>query len=480
MKSVVMIAHDFPPEGNAGAYRPLRFVRHLPAFEWFPNVISADVPSYERYDPALLKAIPGCVEVDRVVARDLWQSIQSRRDERRTRAAATALPETVERRRRAEQGRIRSLAREAVRKAEAWCYHPDLAMGWIRPAVDATVRMAIRKNADVIWATAGPVSSLIVAERASQQTGIPYLLDFRDAWTITFNDFDARRPTWARRRDRRALYRLLSGARAVVFRYTTEVECYWRAYPGALDVSRVHIIPNGYEGGIDESRIPARGDKCRVLYGGTLSSYRYDSLVRGLRLLKTADPVRASKLHVHFVGEGTEELAIEAAALDVSDILKASAPTSHAEIARQQQESHALLVLGRPPTMEGHELFAGAKLFGYLKAGRPIVGVLAADETRRILTRVGVSTIADADSVAEIASVFSYVVDAWQGDRMDTLVPNRAACEAYSAERQTADFVYALEGRPAREPFVPNSVEVPPSLSWTLSTFENRQTPAYT
>ena len=27
MKSVLMIAYGFPPEGNAGVYRPLRFLR---------------------------------------------------------------------------------------------------------------------------------------------------------------------------------------------------------------------------------------------------------------------------------------------------------------------------------------------------------------------------------------------------------------------------------------------------------------------
>jgi hypothetical protein len=42
MKSVVMIAYFFPPEGNVGSYRPLRFARHLPFFGWQPTVISID------------------------------------------------------------------------------------------------------------------------------------------------------------------------------------------------------------------------------------------------------------------------------------------------------------------------------------------------------------------------------------------------------------------------------------------------------
>ena len=477
LKVVIMVAHAFPPEGNAGVYRTLRFVRHLPTKGWSPSVVSANMSSYERHDPELLQLVPSSTEVIRVTSCDPWQSIQTRRAQRiQKRLSDSSLKGAV----RLPGPRLRPVLREAVRRAEAWCYHPDMAMGWIRPATDATVNMAARKQADVIWATAGPVSSFIVAERASLRTGVPYVLDFRDAWTITYNDFDARRPAWATLTDRRRLHRLLAGAQAVTFRYHAEAECYWRAYPGALDVFRIHIIPNGYEGSIEESAIPNSGDRCTVLYAGTLSSYRYDTLLRAVRWLKESDPARAARLRLHFVGEGMEALATEAAILGVSDLVETRGPTSHGEIARLQREAHAVLVLGRPPTMKGHELFAGAKLFSYLKAGRPIVGVLPSDETKRILHRVGVSTVADGDSSSEIVAMFQRLLDAWSAGTLHSLVPNPVECDAYSAERQTAALACALEGKPAKNPFVPNSVEVPLSLRWEIAAMRPATTPAGT
>jgi len=77
-----MIAHAFPPEGNAGVYRPLRFVRHLPTMGWNASVISLDTHCYERYDPGLLGLVPSDTEVIRVRSRDPWQSIQERRGQR--------------------------------------------------------------------------------------------------------------------------------------------------------------------------------------------------------------------------------------------------------------------------------------------------------------------------------------------------------------------------------------------------------------
>jgi hypothetical protein len=117
--------------------------------------------------------------------------------------------------------------------------------------------------------------------------------------------------------------------------------------------------------------------------------------------------------------------------------------------------------------MPGSE-FGGSKIFGYLKSGRPIVGVLPQDENTRILRSVGVSTIADAGSLTQITSVFRRLVDAWSNDALSSLIPNRAACEVYSAERQTQALTRALEGSPALDPFVPGLSAPAPSLEKLL------------
>ena len=132
MRSVIMIAYFFPPEGNAGVYRPLRFVRHLPTMGWNASVISVDTTCYERYDPGLLSLVPSATEVVRVRGRDPWQSIQTRRAQRIQKKLTCASVETVTRLHGAQQASVRAFLREVVRRAEAWCYHPDMAMCWIR------------------------------------------------------------------------------------------------------------------------------------------------------------------------------------------------------------------------------------------------------------------------------------------------------------------------------------------------------------
>lgn len=468
MQQAVMIAYHFPPEGNAGAYRPLRFVRQLSTFGWQPSVVTVDTTSFERYDPGLLSSVPPGVEVVRVRNRDPWHAVQAWRSSRTKARFVQSSPQEVSLIEAAHARPLRARLRHWVRTLEAWCYQPDSLMGWIRPATRAVVELCTRKNVAVLWATAGPVSSFVVAQRASQQTGVPYVLDFRDAWTITFNAFEALQPRWAQRMTQTVMCRVLEDARAVVFRYATEAECFWRAYPGALDTARIHIIPNGFDGEVEPYQEPVQSGVCHILYTGTLGDYRYDTLLQALRSLKDDAPQLTKCLRMHFVGEDHEPLGQAAQKLGIDDIVTWAGPVPFECVTQLSKAAHGLLVLGRHPTMRGYELFAAAKLFGYLKAGRPILGVLPEDETRKILRHVGVSTVADVESIPEIKTTLRTVLEAWRENSLATLVPTLDSCRQFSARSQTELLVDALAGKAPVRPFVPGQFEIPPSLRTTI------------
>jgi hypothetical protein len=285
-------------------------------------------------------------------------------------------------------------------------------------------------------------------------------MDFRDSWTL-LDDPDRKIPAWARARQRRLLHRLFRDAERVVFRYMSEAEAYWRAYPGVLKPERIHVIPNGYEGSIAQFDVP-RGDRCTVLYAGTADLYSYDNVLHALKALKDSDPSLPRKLRVVFVGDTTEALARTVARLDLCDVIETTPSVPFSEANRLQREAHALLLLGWK-RFPGHEL-GGSKIFGYFKAGRPIIGTLPRDENNRMLRSVGVRTIADIESVPEIARVFLTVLDAWATGSLPSLLPDPAACERYSAEHQTRALARVLEGLPAEEPFRPGAGMPPPSL----------------
>ena len=462
-KSVLMISYFFPPEGNAAVYRPLRFLKELARKGWGVTVVCCEPYQYERYDPQLLSQVPGDTEIVRVKGQDPWRAFQTWRGARIEHKLAGSSPEEARQVVAGHHVPWRSKLREVVRTAEAWVYRPDSEMPWIRPAA-AQIQAACRRNRpNVMWATIGPLSAGVAAYRTSVATGIPYVLDFRDPWGLEYYAEEVRRPVWAKKIDNRIMSGMFERAQAVVFMFESIAECYVRAFPEALDRKKIHIIPNGFEGAV-ESFVHMPGDRCTVLYAGNLSSYRYDTLLEGLVRLKRKDPERAKQLQLLFVGDNLGELADQVADLDIRDLVTTMPPTSHAGIRRLQQEAHALLVLGRTSGRKGHELVAGAKLFGYLQAGRPIIGIVPGDETRRILGQVGSSMIADADSPSEIVAVFEKILEAWSNRTLERLVPNRAACEAYSSGRQISDLVAALNGGFPEKLLTVEAPTLPPRL----------------
>jgi hypothetical protein len=463
MKTVLMIAYDFPPEGHAGVYRPLRFVRHLSSVGWNPIVISAGGPPSGRHDPELLGQLPPGTTVLRPVRPDdWWQSFQKWRGKRSQQRTASVSSGTSAANG-SNHGRFRAAARELVLRAESWLYHPDTAMHWIAPATQVGVELCSRSRPTVIWVTGPPWSSFLVADRISRQTGVPYVLDFRTSWTIVPSAFEAIRPSWAQMNDRRVLRALFTRAQAVTFFYAAEAECFWRMYAGSLDVSRIHIIPNGFDGEI-RPFVPPTADKLTILYTGTLSDYRYDTFLKALAAFIRQTPSRSTQLAVHFVGEDEPSLGERVRELHLSDVVSVRPPMRHSEIETLQREAHALLMLERKPTHKGYELLAGAKLFNYLKAGIPILGVVPEGEASRILRDVGVSTVADAASADAIGAVLDTLFRAWIDGRLASFVPDRVACERYSAKQQTAALARALDGLPSLHPFVPGAADIAPSL----------------
>lgn len=443
--SIIMIAYYFPPEGNAAVYRPLRFLKGLVSKGWHATVISCEPYRYERYDPKLLAQVPPTVPIVRVREWDPWQSLHAWRKIRLGKRLASSSADEVRQVIAGHQSPWRSRFRELVRLAEACIYRPDRAMSWIGPTTREAIAVCRRSRPDVLWATIGPLSSGVIAYRISLATGIPYVLDFRDPWGLGYYHEERNRPAWAKRIDDQNLARMFERAQAVVFLFKSVADCYVKKFPGALDETKVHIIPNGFEGEV-ESFSHAPGERCVVLYTGTLSSYRYDSLLEGLAEFKRKSPSGAGQLRIRFVGEGLRELSDRVAVLGLTDMVEVFPPVPSNEVRRLQKEAHALLVLGRNPGRTGHELVAGAKLFGYLQAGRPIIGVVPHDATRRILQEVESSLIADADVPSEVVAVFERVLSAWSTKTLQTLVPNPASCEAYSSSRQMSNLIAALNG----------------------------------
>ena len=163
MKRILIISYLFPPASALdGSMRMLKFVKYLPNFGYKPYVISVR-DAFLSEDKTLLSQIPTEAHVARIIQFDLRYLLR-----------------LFKKRRASENEKVYSARFTRLRKIISSLMFPDSAGGWIVPAVLTGLRLIKKEKIDIILATAGPYSSLIVGYLLKIVTGKPLILDYRD------------------------------------------------------------------------------------------------------------------------------------------------------------------------------------------------------------------------------------------------------------------------------------------------------------
>ena len=444
MKRVLMITYFWPPDNAAGTHRPLRFARHLRQFDWEPVILTAQPIWYTRYDSGLESRVPENIQTLRSSHRDPWLEFQVWRSRQMKAQPSPTIPlEKSDGIKYFRKLGFRALARNIVKWIESYVYHPDYYMAWISSAIRKAERTFPNGNGiHAIWATGNPWSDFEVGYQLSCRWGMPLILDFRDGWTITYNEFESRRPAWARKWDRRRLNRYLMAAQSVVFLSKKYAQVYQDSYPN-LHQEKIHIIPNGFEPEPVES-LPIKGKQLCVLYAGLLALRKYDTLFLAFsNLLRRGD---VSEMEIVFVGTDephAEQLAMQ---LGLRDHVHFLPHQPFATVQQMMKNAHALLILGEQP-MPGMEFFVASKIFHYLALGRPVLGVLPNNETKNILHILGSQLLADVDSLRQVEQVLLKLYNAWQSDQLGNLVLSQDGLSQYSEPYLSEMLSQILDGK---------------------------------
>ncbi len=153
-----MFAYYFPPLGGGGVQRTLKYVKYLPDEGFDSVVISGGARGYALRDRGLLRDVPPGTVVIRARAVPL-QQVQWK---------LGAVLRRV--------GLSRTLVDNAL-----W---PDGLVGWLPSAVWHGLRAARIHRPDVLYSTSKPETAHLVALIVHRLTGLPWVADFRDAWTL--------------------------------------------------------------------------------------------------------------------------------------------------------------------------------------------------------------------------------------------------------------------------------------------------------
>jgi Glycosyl transferase 4-like domain len=381
MRKVFMIAYYFPPIAATGAMRPLNFCRHLPAYGWMPSVLATDQPSAlppQASDADLLQRVPAEIEVIRVQHGNPLGRLLAYRDwlKRMLNRKASAISSQVARAGNAalnyDADRRESAFATARRFVfDAWLSFPDPQSRWYQPAVRAMVGRSAAKRPDVILATGGPWTSLLVGKRLAQQWEVPFVADFRDPWVGRPELFSS---TLLHRRAARLEWSVCEAASRVILN-TEELRVrFCEQYPQWQ--TKFVVITNGYpqEMALHPAIDDASANPPSVLefsHFGTVYGHRSPlALFQAVHALMSEGALDHTRLTLRFVGVwDVDDLTCNqlAKSLEERGVLQRVPPIPHQACLKEMAKSDVLLIL-----QPDYPLQVPAKIYEYMTAGRPL------------------------------------------------------------------------------------------------------------
>lgn len=435
---VLVLAYDYPPRGWSGVQRTVKFVKYLPLFGWDPVVVApanwfADVPLDTSF----------CREVEHAA---------TVRTPALTRESFDRLAGNL--------WRILGPFLKRIGKNEAWLrdglgwrlealLFPDEGMAWLPYAVRAGVAVARTQKPAALYATAPPFSTLLAGRIIAARTGLPWVADLRDLWV----DNPTRRLPGRIKRalDRWLERKVLSGADRIVTTTRAGAGLLRDKFPEKGD--HISVIYNGF----DEEDFPpadprreSSGPNGRLLLShvGSLYAERTpEPFLRALARFLDRHPDARARLRVRFVGEVSafEQVFRRYEGLGVVTV---EPPVEHPEAVKLMRSSDALVLL----MPRGDERVVYAKLFEYMAAGRPILGVMPPDaEVAELLRESGNAWLADVGNEEAVVRCLSAMYKEWSEGGRVTGGPQRSFVEVFERKRLSARLAEVLEAvvRPA-------------------------------
>ena len=403
MRHVLFVVFHYPPEASSsGVLRTLKYTRYLGEHGWRSTVLTLKRDAYEVQDPGLERQIP----VDVRVVRTGFLNVKRHLSIRGVYPGSLAVP-------------------------DSW-------IGWWPWAVRAGRRVMRLDPVDLVYSTSPHATAHLVALWLARRTGRPWVADFRDPWYEDPPEPGTPRVVqWAAKRLERMVVHRASRVVASTERGRARMAARYPNEP----LEKFTAIANGYdEEDFGTTVSPASEPKKELLivHAGSLNPAFRDPrpLFAAVREAANAGALDVSNLRFRFLGSGpfgeSGEMrqALEAAGLQgrVEFRPRVKYDQALAELATAEL---LLLLQASSDTVD----LVPAKLFEYLRAGRPVLAVVEPGATAAVLQQVGGGWAVDPGSPGELREAITAAYRAWRAGTLDKLVADPRALKQFSRER---------------------------------------------
>ena len=392
MKRVLVITYYWPPTGGSGVQRWVKFAKYLPSEGWEPVIYTPENPEQLAIDESLAAEVSAETEILKTRITEPYELY--RKFLRKSGHSKEAV----------EVNPVNAQNKSALQKLAMWVrgnlFRPDPRCLWIRPSVKFLKKYLKEHPVDLIVSTGPPQSMHLIGMRLAQETGLPWIADFRDPWTKIFYfkhlAMTAATERWHRRMERK----VLDNASAVV-----AVSPLVQQEFQAMTQTPVELITNGFDecdfetDGVAEDqdarrRLAAGGpDKDFVItHTGLFAADGNPTMLWDVLGVKCSNDAQFRKLlKIKLIGKTDIQIitALRDAGLEGNLVDMGYQPHP---VAVKEQRMASLLILPLRKEPEYKAVLPG-KLFEYLASWRPVLGIGQTDGAMSMIlntTKTGV------------------------------------------------------------------------------------------
>lgn len=363
MKKVLVASYTFPPVGGAGVQRVSKFVKYLRQFGWEPEVLTTLNPSVPLIDEGLLSDIPDDVVIHRTKTLEPSYSFKAKLS-----SASRQKPSALSR----LKGALKSLVRVFLT--------PDPQILWWPHTSVALYKLLKTKKYEVVFSSGPPFSSLVLAVFWGARFGVPVVVDFRDEWSFSRNNWEnAPKYDFLKWFDRKLERYVLRRAGAVTVASPAYKASFLLAYPW-LEKNKIHVITNGYDPADFLLKTPLDrkedgGRHFSFLYSGTV--WKATSLapfVGALSELLHERPILRDIVRVKVLGRVVVDEEEFLKDLVAQGVLVCPGYVKHVEVVQEMHVADCLLLT--LADLPGSEKIIPGKTFEYMAVKAPVLGII--------------------------------------------------------------------------------------------------------
>ena len=425
--------------------RILKFVKYLPEYNWEPIVLTVEDGDFPARDESLLKEIPEDIKLYRTKIFEpygLYRSLTGRK-----KSAAI----DVDNINKAGKQKLSEKTAEFIR---ATFFIPDARRGWLRYAVKEGKKIIDEEKPDLIFSSSPPYTCAMIAMKLKRYyfkkygKQIPWVSDFRDAWTGYLTS--PKRWFLPAAIDAGYECKTLDEADAVTMVADGIKDDFDTKYPDISKEKKYFLIRNGFDSedykGLEYDK--SKNEKFTIVYTGSMYGKRNPFFfLDTLAGMAEEEKIDANKLRIVFVGRMGGEIADYISKSKLKSVIEHIPYVPHSESIKHLLKADAMLLLIDEDKYS--KMILSGKVFEYLGAslitGKPILAIAPEGEAADLIRETSAGEIIPHNNMEYLSKVFLKYYNSFLTGRENLPVSNPSAIKQYDRKLLTRKLAEVFE-----------------------------------